>query len=152
MLIHISGSTINEEQSQTRTPQRPPPRTPSHKGLYGLLRPRVIDSDGDSNSSRSNFDQLSDEDEKRRPSGKGVRERVSSIIRRSSHHKTPTISSNDEPQAPSPEMPSIVFPTSESESSPTKAGKERRRVPSMLHKITHPVRQLERLSMLEGFC
>lgn len=146
-----AGSTFNEEGSVRHSPTHRPHkgRTPSHKGLYGLLRPHGAgDSDAESTSSKSNFE-LHSEEEKRRPSVKKsgrVRERVTSLIRRTSTIR-PDEHGHDAAGAgagASPEMPAIVFPAaSESDSSQTQTRpaemKDRRRVTSMFHRLTHPV-------------
>ncbi len=73
-----------------------------------------------------------------------VRERVTSLIRRTSTIRPPEHEEHDAGHGASPEMPAIVFPAaSESDSSQTQTRpaemKDRRRVTSMFHRLTHPV-------------
>lgn len=81
-----------------------------------------------------------------------VRERVTSLIRRTSTirpdehggHEHDGASGHGAGAGASPEMPAIVFPAaSESDSSQTQTRpaelKDRRRVTSMFHRLTHPV-------------
>ncbi len=80
-----------------------------------------------------------------------VRERVTSLIRRTSTirpdehgHERDAGAGGHGGAGASPEMPAIVFPAaSESDSSQTQTrpaeSKDRRRVTSMFHRLTHPV-------------
>lgn len=159
------GSTINDEHAHRRLPSHLSAdshanshhhsRPASGRGLYSFLRPYNVDSDGDSNSSKSNFEhfreQSNSEEEKEKKPGK-VRQRVTSLMRKGSHnsHNGHKSSSNDEHheqqnrEGKRAGTPEIVLPKGEGpEASPNSKRptelKERHRVSSIFHKLTHSV-------------